>query len=118
MGIPPMPNCKQAPLGISSTMSLATVSSTSVGAAPPPISAMGGLLPSTTISTCEMWMPSSKPPRQTGMFVFTSTMTVLEVSQTAARWEALGPKLKYPCSSMGATWMIATSLRFASEKSR
>ena len=50
------------------------------------------LLPSTTISTCEMWMPSSKPPRQPGMFVFTSTMTVREVSQTAARWEAVGPK--------------------------
>ena len=44
-----------------------------------------------------------RPPRQTGMFLLTSTMTVLAHSHTAFRWEPPGPKLNQPCSSMGAT---------------
>lgn len=43
------------------------------------------------------------------MFRLTSTMTVSARSQTAAKCEPWGPKLKYPCSSMGATWNMATS---------
>ena len=54
LGIPPMPSCRQAPLGIWGTMSSATARSTSVGAPPPPSWATAGLSPSTTMSTSEM----------------------------------------------------------------
>ena len=93
-GIPPIPSCKQAPFGISSTISFATAVSTSVGAPLPPISPIAGFSPSTIKSTLEIWMPFSKPPRQRGIFSFTSTMIFLEVSQTAIIWDAFGPKLK------------------------
>ena len=36
-------------------------------------------------------------------------MSGIERHMIAPRWEALGPKLKYPCLSIGATWNIATS---------
>ena len=46
---------------------------------------------------------------QRGIFSFTSTMIFLEVSHIAVKWEAFGPKLKYPCLSIGATISITTS---------
>ena len=48
LGIPPMPSCRQAPLGICGTMRFATFRSTSVAAPAAAIWPMGGLLPSTT----------------------------------------------------------------------
>ncbi len=108
-GMPPMPSCKHAPFGISSTINFATAISTSVGAPPEPNSPIGGFSPSTIKSTSEIWTLFSKPPRQRGIFWLTSTMIFLEVSHTAIIWEAFGPKLKYPCASIGETWNIATS---------
>ena len=70
---------------------------------------MIALAPSTIMSTSSMWMQFSNPPKHTGMFLLTSTMTVLAHSHTAFRWEPPGPKLNQPCSSMGATWNMATS---------
>ena len=109
LGIEPMPNCRQAPSQISGTTSLATAMSTSLAAPPPPSSSKAGFSPSTIMSTSSMWMQFSNPPKHTGMFLLTSTMTVLAHSHTAFRWEPPGPKLNQPCSSMGATWNMATS---------
>ena len=47
LGIPPIPSCKHAPSGISSTISCATALSTSVGGAPAPNSPIAGFSPST-----------------------------------------------------------------------
>ena len=109
-GIPPIPSCKQAPSGIWSTISFATAWSTSVAAPPPPNSSIAGLFPSTIISTLEIWIPSSNPPRQRGIFSLTSTITHFAFSSIAAVWDALGPKLKYPWASIGATCIITTSV--------
>ena len=98
-----MPSCRHAPFGISFTISFATALSTSLAGPPAPISAIGGLLPSTIKSTSEICTLFSVPPRQRGIFSFTSTITVAEVSTTAARCEAFGPKLKKPCLSIGVT---------------
>ena len=51
LGMPPMPSCRQAPLGISGTTRLATARSTSVAHRRRPAGPRGGLSPSTTKST-------------------------------------------------------------------
>ena len=85
LGMPPIPNCRQAPFGISFTINSATFLSTSVAGPPAPNSAIGALSPSTIISTSEICTPFSNPPRQTGMFLFTSTITTLDRSTAAAK---------------------------------
>ena len=107
-GIPPIPSCRQAPSGISSTIYFATASSTSVVGAGAPVSRIAGLSPSTIMSTLLMWIPFSNPPRQRGIFLLTSTIIISATSQQAAICDAFGPKLKYPCASIGAAWNIAT----------
>ena len=87
LGIPPIPSCKQAPFGISSTISSATFLSTSVAAAEPS-SRGAGLLPSTIISTSDTCTQSSIPPRQRGIFWLTSTMITSATSHTARICEA------------------------------
>ena len=53
-GMPPIPSCKHAPSGISSTIYLATASSTAVVGAGAPVSRIAGLSPSTIMSTLLM----------------------------------------------------------------
>ena len=108
LGMPPMPSWRQAPSGISGTICRATARSTGPGTGAGSW-AMGGSSPSTTQSTRSMCTPVPWPPRQTGMFRLTSTTILSATSHRAARWEVLGPKLKKPCPSMGATWNMATS---------
>ena len=50
-GMPPIPSCRQAPSGISSTIYFATASSTSVAGAAAPIASIAGLEPSTIMAT-------------------------------------------------------------------
>ena len=92
-GMPPMPNWIVEPSRICSTMRRAMVLSTSVGVSRGS-STRSGLSPSTTKSTSEMCTHSSRPPRQTGSFSFTSTMTVLAFSTMARVDELYSEKLK------------------------
>ena len=107
-GIPPMPSWRHAPSGISLTIYFATASSTGVAAPPPPSSSIAGLSPSTIMATSLICTPSPKPPRHLGIFWFTSTIIISAILQHASICEALGPKLKKPWLSIGATWNIAT----------
>ena len=68
----------------------------------------GACAPSTTMSTSEMWMTSSNPPRRRGRCSLTSRMTMSARSRMARDTPVAAERLKYPWRSIGATDAMAT----------
>ena len=92
-GIPPIPSCSVEPSTIYGISSSAIFRSTSRGACVF-TSANGSCSPSMIISTSDMWIHSSYPPRILGMCSFTSTITMSAFLAIGAATPVFTEKLK------------------------